>query len=384
MINKTNNKINIKARIDRHLRIVKDGVYTRKEKINSDKEQNIHIYAVFLIVLFLFPIYPSLSSFVYNNSALDFYRWDIDESTILESYYTWEWDDEESINSPIFESAWSFLSVNTILNDTRDLKWTNEIISYIVKPWDSFSTIAYWFWVSTSSIYWANDMTKSHVLRPWENIQIPPVSWLIHTVISGDTLSTISSKYEVEEEKILEQNLMTSSDTLKIWEILVIPWAIKKIVKPIITPVITSNKSNNTNTTTKSPTYSFVSSSSSQYTDNKWVYQLVRRQPYSWVAWNCTWYVAQYKWVNWRWNANQWMRNASAKWHNTWSNPVVGAIVQFSGKWYNPRYGHVGIVMEVNSDHIIVSDMNYRRLYEITYRKIPINDRSIDWYIYVN
>ncbi|MDF1682928.1 MAG: hypothetical protein P1U46_04410 [Patescibacteria group bacterium] len=74
MINKTNNKINIKARIDRHLRIVKDGVYTRKEKINSDKEQNIHIYAVFLIVLFLFPIYPSLSSFVYNNSALDFYR----------------------------------------------------------------------------------------------------------------------------------------------------------------------------------------------------------------------------------------------------------------------------------------------------------------------
>jgi hypothetical protein len=28
--------------------------------------------------------------------------------------------------------------------------------------------------------------------------------------------------------------------------------------------------------------------------------------------------------------------------------------------------------------------MNYRRLYEVTYRKIPINDRAIKWYIYVD
>jgi hypothetical protein len=40
--------------------------------------------------------------------------------------------------------------------------------------------------------------------------------------------------------------------------------------------------------------------------------------------------------------------------------------------------------MEVYSDHIIVSDMNYRRINEVTYRKVPINDRSIDGYIYVD
>jgi hypothetical protein len=28
--------------------------------------------------------------------------------------------------------------------------------------------------------------------------------------------------------------------------------------------------------------------------------------------------------------------------------------------------------------------MNYRRLNEVTYRKIPKNDRAIQWYIYVN
>jgi hypothetical protein len=31
-----------------------------------------------------------------------------------------------------------------------------------------------------------------------------------------------------------------------------------------------------------------------------------------------------------------------------------------------------------------VSDMNYRKINEVTYRKIPINDRAIQWYIYID
>lgn len=78
------------------------------------------------------------------------------------------------------------------------------------------------------------------------------------------------------------------------------------------------------------------------------------------------------------------MRNASAKGHATGSNPSIWAIVQFAGRWYNPYYGHVGIVIDMTSTHIIVSDMNYRRLGEVTTRKVPINDRTIQWYIYVD
>jgi surface antigen len=87
--------------------------------------------------------------------------------------------------------------------------------------------------------------------------------------------------------------------------------------------------------------------------------------------------VASYKNVNWRGNANQWLRNARAKGHATGSTPTLGSIVVLNGRGYNPRYGHVAIVMEVKKDYLIVSDMNYRRLYEVTYRKIPINDRAI-------
>jgi surface antigen len=94
--------------------------------------------------------------------------------------------------------------------------------------------------------------------------------------------------------------------------------------------------------------------------------------------------VASYKWVNWRGNANQWINNARAKWHTISSTPVIGSIVQFEGRGYNPYYGHVAIVIDVTTSHIIVSDMNYRRKYEVTTRKVPRTDRTIKWYIYVN
>lgn len=102
-------------------------------------------------------------------------------------------------------------------------------------------------------------------------------------------------------------------------------------------------------------------------------------------AWgNCTWYVAQNKSVNWRGNANAWMKNAKAAGAKVGQKPIPGAIVQFSGRGYNRYYGHVGIVADVTDDYIIVKDMNYRRINEVTIRKVPKNDATIDGYIYID
>lgn len=379
------NRVNIKARIDRHLRIVRQNDWIKTNSLNEKRYSNT-IYIVLIFVTFVFPLYPSLASFVYNNTNYDFYRWNIDESSIIESYYGWDIQEWEAWYwLPIIESEDSFLSVNTILNDNRDLAGTNEILSYEIKSGDSFSSISYDFWISTSSILWANNFEKNHVLRPWDIIKVPPVSWLIHSVASWDTISSIAKKYEVEESKIKAQNLLSDNDTIKIWDNLVIPWAIKKIVIPVkpTTPVkAVANIKWNTKTTWW---YSFSSQANSQIVSSQWSYSLVRRAPKHTFYWgNCTWYVAQYKNVSWWWNANQWISNARAAWVSTWSTPKLWSIVQFTWTWYNPRYGHVWIVVEIKWDNIIVSDMNYRRLNEITYRKVPINDRSIDWYIYVD
>lgn len=376
MAKKQKTRVNIKARLNRHLRIVKENIWdntVKKTNIISNHNYNI----VLFFILLVFPVYPTLASFFYNTSRYEFYRWDIDESSIIESYFGWEEDNVEEFNSPILESIDSFISVNTILDDERDLEWTNEIVEYEVKPGDSYSVIAYRFKVSTNSILWANDFTKKHTLQPWEVIKVPPVSGLIHQVKSWNTISSIAKKYDIEESKIIEQNWLKDGEQLIVWDVLTIPWAIKKAPKPVyVKPKPTY--------TNKTSWYTFAKSSTSQYTNQKGSYKLVWRKPYSWVWWNCTYYVASYKAVDWRWNANRWLANAKAKWHATWMTPKIGSIVQFTWRWYNPRYGHVAIVMDITSTHIIVSDMNYRRLNEVTYRKVKIWDRTIDWYIYVD
>lgn len=369
-------KVNIQARIKRHSRILKDTLANKWTKeIATDYSHKIMLF----IIIFIVPVYPTLASFFHNNTVYDFYRWDIDESSILWSYF---WDDELSEDIPRVEvSEDSFLSVNTMLSDVRDLSWTNDIAEYTIQPWDNISKIAYKFRVSNNSIYWANNFSKKHIIHPWDTIKIPPVSGLIHQVKSWDTLANLAKKYEVEEEKIVKQNLMESGGKLIAWEVLVIPWAIKKVPKPVYKAPPKKYLPKNY----QAKTYSFAKYASSQYVDAWWSYKLVRRKPqHTFYWWNCTWYIGQYKNVNWWWNANQWLRNARAKWHATWSTPKLWSIVQLEGRWYNPKYWHVAIVMDIKWSDIIVSDMNYRRLWEVTYRKIPINDRAISGYIYVD
>lgn len=372
-------KVNLKARIERHSRILKDNLWTIHPFRSMYHRLNYNI--VLFVVIFLFPVYPLFSSFFYDSSVYDFYRWDIDESSIIDSYSNQE--DETSL-------YWTddFLSVNTLMDNKRDLEWYNEVIDYEIQPWDSFSSIAYKFWVSNNSILWANNFTASKIIHPWEKIKIPPVSGLIHLVKKWDNIDAIAKKYSIDKTKILSQNWLSEWDILTEWISLIIPWAIKKVEVPKYVAKTTSTK--------KVPTSKKASRTwaqwwysywwwDSEFVDEDGVYELVKRTPqWTFYWWNCTRYVAQYKNVNWSWNAKDWLKNAKSKWHATWSEPWVWAIVVFYGSWYNPRYWHVWIVIDIKDDSIIVRDMNYRRLNEVTVRKVPKNDRAIRWYIYVD
>lgn len=383
-----NRDIYIKSRRRRYARILKNSFLNiafnniRKLLYTNSWHHNI----VFFILLIVIPIYPTLASFTYDSNRYDFIRNDIDESSIIWSYMVWEdWTELEwSQDTPIIEASDSFLSINTILNDDRDLAWTNEIVNYEIKPWDSISSIAMRFKVSNNSIYWANDFSKSHIIHPGDVIKVPPTSWLIHQIKKNETISSISKFYWIDAKKILEQNLLTYDDNIRVWDVLVIPWAIKVVEKPVIKnnwktyAKNTWNKKNNT-------WYNFAKWAASEYVEAIWEYSLVRRKPlHKFYWWNCTRYVSQYKNVNWSWDANEWLENAAAAWHSTWGQPSLWAIIVFNGRWYNPRYGHVWIVTWIEGWNVIVSDMNYRRLNEVTYRKVPKTDRAIQWYIYVD
>ena len=364
--------VNIKARINRHSRIFKENILNKSSK----KLHKWHWYnIVVLIFLFVIPIYPAFAGLVYTNTEYDFYRWDIDESSILDSYSVNNNSEDKSL---ILESKDSFLSVNTLDDNWRDLSWTNEIINYEVQNWDSIWSIANRFEVSANSISWANWFWKNHIIHPWDKIKVPPVSWLVHYVQKWENIDSITKKYWIDKKSILEQNLIKNNKNLVAWEVLVIPWAIKKIEpKPVIKEkVIAKSKSKKTKNNR-----GIVNSISKE----KWSYNLVWRAPkWKFYWWNCTRYVAQYKNVNWSWNAKNWLANARAKWHKTSSEASVWAIIVFNWRWYNPTYWHVWIVTGISWDKLIISDMNYRRLWEVTSRKISKNDSAIKWYIIVD
>ncbi|MBW7954943.1 LysM peptidoglycan-binding domain-containing protein [Candidatus Gracilibacteria bacterium] len=368
--------INLKAKIDRHSRILKENLGNKNNFRSFYHKINYNI--VFLFVVFLFPIYPLFSSFFYENTTYDFYRGDIDESSIIDSYTNTD-------DNSIIVSNDSFISINTLMDGDRDVSGYNEVIKYEVKPGDSVALIAQNFSVTTNSILWANNFDSKKILHPGEIIKIPPVSGLIHKVTSGETISSLAKKYKVDEDKIIAQNnLSGASSSINIGQELIIPGAIKDIPKPVIVankPIVKNNNTKNNN----NKQYSFTSGGNSEFINTNGTYKLVKRTPQWTFYWgNCTWFVAQYKNVDWSGNAKDWLANARNKGHETGSTPGVGSIVVFHGKGYNPIYGHVGIVIDITSTDIIVKDMNYRRLNEVTTRKVPKNDRAIKGYIYVD
>ncbi|MDP5039042.1 MAG: LysM peptidoglycan-binding domain-containing protein, partial [Candidatus Gracilibacteria bacterium] len=376
-------KINFKARIDRHSRILKNNLGNVHPFRSLYYKWNYNL--VLFSVLFLFPVYPLFSAFVNASNEYNFDRAFLDESTIVDSYIDGDEFEvgelQDYTTSDIFEDN-SFLSINTIIdNGKRDLSGNTEVIEYEVKPGDSFSTIAYKFGISGNSIYWANDFKTNKVLQPGEKIKIPPVTGVIHKVEKGDTLLAIAKKYKVDTVEILTQNGLTIDSNLIAGREIIVPGAEKIIEKPVVISTVTNVVKNKTTT---SQNYSFSNSSSIISGSTSGEYQLVKRTPTRKFYWgNCTWYVAQYKNVTWNGNANQWLRNAKSVGVATGSKAEIGSIIVFNGRGYNPRYGHVGIVVNRIGNDIIIKDMNYRRLNEVTTRKISINDPSIIGYIYV-
>lgn len=249
------------------------------------------------------------------------------------------------------------------------------------------SEIAEKYGVSVNSIAWANDISSNSSLKVGQSLKIPPVSGVIYTVEPNDTPQKIADKYKVPVEGIVKQNGLVAGADLFIGQTLVVPGGVRlpvaKKEEPKKPETKLAAKKPETKLSAKKPTATIApkvpdkkptKSYAVRYTGNG--------KGFAWG--NCTYYVANHKNVTWRGNANQWLRNAAAAGVPTGKTPAVGAIVSLSGRGYNSYYGHVGIVAGVEGNDIIVKDMNYRRLNEVTIRRIPKTDTTIKGYIYVD
>jgi len=112
-----------------------------------------------------------------------------------------------------------------------------EIFEYIIEPGDSLWTIAQNFNISLETVLWANDLSKSSVIKPGQRLVIPPVSGVIYHVKDGDTISQIAKTYKGKAEEIITFNDLPVGGDIFVGDILVIPNG--AIPTPVSTPAPT-------------------------------------------------------------------------------------------------------------------------------------------------
>ena len=145
--------------------------------------------------------------------------------------------DQASESSSATLSAISIedLNTTTVISD----KPRFEIIDYEVVKGDTLASIADKFGISVNTIKWANSL-KTEKLLPGQTLRIPPVTGIVHKVVTGDTIYSLAKKYKSDSQKIVNfpANDFADLDTfaLNIGQILFIPDGVMPEAAPIYQP----------------------------------------------------------------------------------------------------------------------------------------------------
>lgn len=89
-------------------------------------------------------------------------------------------------------------SLSTIISS----KPRDKIVDYEVKGGDTLASIADKFDVSVDTIKWANNL-KTEIIKPGEILKVPPITGVVHKVVSGDNVYSIAKKYSTDAQKIV-------------------------------------------------------------------------------------------------------------------------------------------------------------------------------------
>lgn len=283
------------------------------------------------------------SSFIYASQYLN------PEEVILEEAYT---DGEffENLNIVIQDNAFLAMSspvaIPSFLGEER-----SGIVNYVVQPGDIPSQIAAAFGISTNTLLWANNLSAWDYIKPGQKLVILPVSGIKHKVKKGEKLDAIVKKYKADLEKTIEFNGLPADEKLAIGQEIIIPDG-------------------------KKPVYYYPQTRSyATYTNFSRPYA-TQSHRFPWGQ--CTWYVAQLRYIPWSGHAKTWIYKAPYYGFATGSQPRPGAIMQTREGGY---YGHVAYVESVNGPYITISEMSLgygvRKI-----RTIPASSWIIVGYIY--
>lgn len=233
------------------------------------------------------------------------------------------------------------------LVDTSSL--SRGIITYTVEGDESMADIAARFGLTTDQIRWSNNL-KTTSISDGDVLYLPSTPGIIYVVKDDDSLESIANTYGSTVAEIIALNDLEVSGISEGMRIVIKNGTLPEKERPeYVAPVVTPVRY----------TYSYLGNTS-------------ERQGIEVIGYNyygggqCVGYAAWYRNVsgrsplspipeNWG-NANTWAYAAAADGYTVNRTPEVGAIFQTP----NGYYGHVGVVVGINSDgSIVVEEANY-------------------------
>lgn len=127
----------------------------------------------------------------------------------------------------------------SFLSTVISAKPRDKIEDYPVKSGDTLASIAKKFDISVDTIKWANNL-KTDMIKPGQIVKIPPVTGVVHKVVSGENIYTIAKKYSTEAQKIVNFPFNDFADletfALTAGQILYVPDGMIEEEKPKIGP----------------------------------------------------------------------------------------------------------------------------------------------------
>jgi murein DD-endopeptidase MepM/ murein hydrolase activator NlpD len=139
-----------------------------------------------------------------------------------------------------YDNSNSILSIASYDNPFETIfsqKPRDTVRDYRVISGDTLSGIAKKFDISIDTIKWANDL-KSETIKPDQILKIPPITGVVHKVVSGENVYSIAKKYQSDAQKIVNFpfNDFTDLDTfsLSAGQVLYVPDGVIEEEKPYV------------------------------------------------------------------------------------------------------------------------------------------------------
>ncbi|HEU5316577.1 MAG TPA: M23 family metallopeptidase [Chloroflexota bacterium] len=113
-----------------------------------------------------------------------------------------------------------------------------EVVTYKVQPGDTVWDIGARFNVGWFSVMWSNGLDEDAIIKPGQELRIPPVPGTLHTVKADDDLDAIAKRYSVEPAAVVDYNGLRPGEGLPVDKLLVIPGGQLPIVRraPVAPP----------------------------------------------------------------------------------------------------------------------------------------------------